>query len=243
MTDEELAAEVAELEQERERRRRREEAEQEKARIVAQVDALLLELQQLDGVQAGDEWKWPASAAGAYPHGAVVTWEGFTWTNEMSSNPHRPGESGWAIVPERDPDSGAEIPPPYVQPAGAHDAYPEGKRITWEDGLVYAAARDGVAHTPAEAAEEWRQVEDEPDEPEPADPDDADPEGEDPEEEDRGDDPEESPTPEIPEWEVGAAYEIGDELTYQGVTYRLIQNHTSAAHWPPDQVASIYEVI
>lgn len=232
MTDEELEAEVSRLELERERRRRREEAEQDRARIVAQVDALLLELQQLDGVQAGAEWEWPTTSAGAYPLGAVVTWEGRTWENITPSNPHAPGVSGWAIVPEVDPETGKEIPPPFVRPAGAHDAYHPGKTITWEDGLVYRPTRGGVVHTPAESPGDW-ELEAAPDpEPQPVEPDPDEDEPVDPK-------PEE---PALPGWEVGKAYTAGDQFTYQGATYSVLQGHTSAAHWPPDQVASLYEV-
>lgn len=237
MTDEELAELAGLVERERERRRRLEQVQQERAALIARVDALLLEIQQLDGVQAGAEWVPPVSASGAYPLGAVVTWEGRTWENITPSNPHQPGVSGWAIVPEVDPETGEDVPPPFVRPAGAHDAYKAGKRITWEDGETYEAVRDGVVHTPDEHAASWLLIEAEVEEPEPTGPD----------EDDETSDPEPEPEPEapaIPEWEVGATYKIGDELTYQGVHYRLIQNHTSAAHWPPGPgLESIYEVV
>lgn len=35
----------------------------------------------------------------------------------------------------------------------------------------------------------------------------------------------------------------GDLLTYKGKTYRIVQAHTSAAHWTPDAVASLYTVV
>ena len=47
----------------------------------------------------------------------------------------------------------------------------------------------------------------------------------------------------IPAWDPqGHAYKIDDRFTYQGVEYRVIQNHTSAAHWTPDAVPSLYAV-
>lgn len=39
--------------------------------------------------------------------------------------------------------------------------------------------------------------------------------------------------PATPEWAAGIAYKVGDEVTYQGATYRCLQAHTSAAHWYP----------
>lgn len=155
MTDQEIAEALAELQAVRDLREQLERAEEDKARIAAQVDDLLMQLQQLNGVQAGGEWVPPVSASGAYPLGAVVTHKGHTWENIVASNPHEPGVSGWAIAPEVGED-GEDVPPPYVQPAGAHDAYRELQRITWEDGKVYEAVRDGVVHTPGQDSSEWR---------------------------------------------------------------------------------------
>ena len=42
------------------------------------------------------------------------------------------------------------------------------------------------------------------------------------------------------EWAVGVAYEVGDEVTYQGVTYRCRQAHTSIATWTPPAVLSLW---
>lgn len=36
-----------------------------------------------------------------------------------------------------------------------------------------------------------------------------------------------------PEWAVGVAYAVNDEVTYQGATYRCLQAHTSIATWYP----------
>ena len=52
-----------------------------------------------------------------------------------------------------------------------------------------------------------------------------------------------------PEPEHGKPYapdvpvHAGDLLEYEGETYRVIQDHTTAAHWPPNAVASLYQRI
>lgn len=52
-----------------------------------------------------------------------------------------------------------------------------------------------------------------------------------------------------PEPEKGKPYEpdvpvkAGDLLEYEGATYRVIQDHTTAAHWPPNAVPSLYQQI
>jgi hypothetical protein len=47
----------------------------------------------------------------------------------------------------------------------------------------------------------------------------------------------------ISEWEVGVYYVIGDRISYLGVNYEVIQSHTSASHWTPDIVPSLYKVL
>lgn len=54
-----------------------------------------------------------------------------------------------------------------------------------------------------------------------------------------------TPTPEPPPgpapWDGnGHAYEVGDEVTYLGVTYRVRQAHTSQPTWTPDIVPVLY---
>jgi hypothetical protein len=45
------------------------------------------------------------------------------------------------------------------------------------------------------------------------------------------------------EWAVGVAYSVGDEVTYEGDTYRCIQAHTSIAPWIPPAVPALWELI
>lgn len=49
-----------------------------------------------------------------------------------------------------------------------------------------------------------------------------------------------TPAPAVAPYEVGKAYNVGDVLTYGGATYRVLQAHTSAAHWQPSTVPALY---
>lgn len=42
------------------------------------------------------------------------------------------------------------------------------------------------------------------------------------------------------EWAVGVAYQIDDEVTYQGITYRCRQAHTSQIGWQPPAVLALW---
>lgn len=55
-------------------------------------------------------------------------------------------------------------------------------------------------------------------------------------------DPPEQPG-EAPPYSVGIEYLPGSRFTYAGRTYEVLQAHTSAAHWPPDQAPSLYKVV
>lgn len=220
MTDDKLDQEIQQRLAERERRKALAEAP-------AQADALVERYQAALGREGGSEWERPDGLLSTYPLGAVHTHAGHMWESLRSANPDEPGVASWRIVPEVDPETGKEIPPPYVQPSGAHDAHPLRWRITWEDGLVYETTREAVAHTPAEAPEQWQLVQEEA----AADPDEPEPDQE----------PTDPDQPEVPAWEPGQVFDVGDKLTFDGITYVVLQEHTSAAHWPPDQVASLYE--
>ena len=107
--------------------------------------------------------------------------------------------------------------PAYIQPTGAHDAYPKGAYITFE-GKVYKSVIPANVWTPTAYARGWEQV--------------------------AGKDvPAQPVTPVAGPWETGKAYKVGDLVAYKGKTYRIVQAHTSAAHWTPDAVASLYTVV
>ena len=44
------------------------------------------------------------------------------------------------------------------------------------------------------------------------------------------------------EWEAGAAYEVGDIRTYEGVEYICLQGHTAIVGWEPPNVPALWEV-
>lgn len=191
------------------------------------IEHAIAEYQETTGKGAGEGWEQPTGPLNAYRQGAVVEHEGQIWVSTHGNNVHSPGQSGWRLKPELDED-GNEIPPPYVQPSGAHDAYQRGEMVTYE-GEVYRAVRDGVVHSPSEYPADWSHVIPatpiEPIEPDP----------------DEGEEPGE---PETPEWDGnGHSYETGDQVLYEGDAYKVIQDHTSAAHWTPDTVASLYEKV
>lgn len=53
-----------------------------------------------------------------------------------------------------------------------------------------------------------------------------------------------SDTPgEVPEWAIATPYAVGDEVTYQGQTYRCLQAHTSQPGWTPPAVPSLWTLI
>lgn len=107
--------------------------------------------------EPGAEWVQPTSALDAYPKDAVVTHAGHQYRSTVGVNVWRPTESGWRELSE------GSQPPAYEAPTGAHDAYQQGERITY-DGTVYEAVRDGVVHSPSEYPPDWREVEDSDDE-------------------------------------------------------------------------------
>lgn len=45
------------------------------------------------------------------------------------------------------------------------------------------------------------------------------------------------------EWQVGVAYSINDEVTYNGNTYKCLQSHTSIITWIPPNVPALWQLI
>jgi len=77
-----------------------------------------------DAHEDGQPWVQPSRAHNAYPLGMKVTHAGKTWENLTPANVWTPGVSGW-----REVVTGGGIPA-WVQPTGAHDAYPLGAQVT-----------------------------------------------------------------------------------------------------------------
>lgn len=42
-------------------------------------------------------------------------------------------------------------------------------------------------------------------------------------------------------WQAGLELKKGDTVTFEGTTYQVLKDHTSAEHWPPDQAHSLYK--
>ena len=99
----------------------------------------------------------------------------------------------------------------YRQPTGAHDAYHKGDVVRF-DGHLYEAVDGVVVHSPGDYPAGWK----------------------------RNDEAEVAPTPDAPAWATGVQYQSGDLVEYEGTVYKVLQAHTSAAHWPPNAVASLY---
>ncbi|MEV0611545.1 lytic polysaccharide monooxygenase [Polymorphospora rubra] len=44
-------------------------------------------------------------------------------------------------------------------------------------------------------------------------------------------------------WRAGTAYQVGDQVTFNGVTYRCRQAHTAIAGWEPPYVAALWQQV
>ena len=79
-------------------------------------------------VKFAPPWIQPAGADvdGFEPYsvGKIVFHNGFLWTSTVENNVWEPGVSGWRRVPGQD-----GLPPPWIQPTGALDAYTIGEQV------------------------------------------------------------------------------------------------------------------
>lgn len=103
--------------------------------------------------------------------------------------------------------------PAWVQPTGAHDAYPAGW-IVEHEGALWRSTKPANVWAPGTAGL-WEKIT----------------AGQ------AGDPP---ATPDAPDWAIGVAYEIDDLVTYQGVVYRCVQAHVSQAGWEPSSVPALW---
>lgn len=44
----------------------------------------------------------------------------------------------------------------------------------------------------------------------------------------------------VEHWASGVTYQTGKRLNYNGVIYKVLQNHTSQSDWKPDETSSLY---
>lgn len=132
--------------------------------------------------------------------------------------------------------------PPYVQPTGAHDAFPTGARVA-DEGRIWRNDLDKLnVWKPGTMNAGWTDITDEllaehnPPAPEPEE--DGQPEG-------GGQEPDgaETAEPAVQEWAPNLNVTPGERYQFQGDTYEVIQGHTSAAHWPPNAVPALYRKV
>jgi len=102
---------------------------------------------------------------------------------------------------------------PWVQPQGAHDAYPLGAQVH-HNGRLWQSNIDANVWEPG-VMDLWADLGPWPPngEPEP---------------------------PEEPEWAPWTAYKVGDIVTYQGLRYQCRQSHTSQPGWEPPNVLALW---
>lgn len=128
--------------------------------------------------------------------------------------------------------------PAWVQPTGAHDAYPAGRIVSHGRKLYRSLIAANVWEPGAETVPSglWEEVT-AADAPSTG--------GDDTTTGTDGDattsDDTATGTTTVPEWDGnGHAYTAGDQVTYQGAVYTVVQSHTSQADWAPDAVPALY---
>lgn len=47
----------------------------------------------------------------------------------------------------------------------------------------------------------------------------------------------------FPSWASGVSYTVNDRIRYEGILYKVLQNHTSQADWTPDIAVSLYVAV
>lgn len=88
-------------------------------------------------------WVQPTGAQDAYPLDTVITYNTKTWVSLVDANVWEPGVSAWREV------WASSTPPEWVQPTGAHDAYPLGAIVshngfTWQSDYEANVWEPGV---------------------------------------------------------------------------------------------------
>lgn len=181
----------------------------------AALDEIVRERGEAAGRRIGDSWARPTSAVDAYPTDAVVTHGGRTWRNLTPANVWEPGESGWREISADD-----AVPPAFVPPTGAHDAYTKGDRVSFE-GSAWRSLIDANVWAPDELMHTWSREGTiaEGEEPAPAEP---------------------APTPGTPLWGPGLVLGVGDRVEHRGVVYAVRQAHTTQAGWEPQNLPALF---
>lgn len=110
--------------------------------------------------------------------------------------------------------------PAWVQPTGAHDAYPAG-RIVQHDGTLWRSLIAANVWEPGStgASTLWEKVTDSQAGTAPA-------------------------APTAPAWDGGGhAYKVGDLVTYSGNVYQCVQAHTASVGWEPPSVPALWSLV
>jgi chitinase len=55
--------------------------------------------------------------------------------------------------------------------------------------------------------------------------------------------PTSTPPSGVQPWAPNVAYTVGDEVTYNGVTYKCLQSHTSQVGWEPPNVPALWQPV
>lgn len=211
MTDAELRQVAEDVRAERDRRALL-------STIPEQVNGLLGQMLDAEGVTEGSEWKQTTLG---YPVGREVTYplpdseEVGTWVNRQPGNRYAPGSpgGGWSLQP---PDE--NTPALWVRPAWAELGYDTGDEVTfptYADGAVYRSLIDQNTHSPAEYPDGWERLGGEPPAP----------------------DPDEVPVWVEPTWsaEEGGAYPYGAKVHYPTADDPVyVSTFDGWNTWPPD---------
>lgn len=105
---------------------------------------------------------------------------------------------------------------PWVQPLGAHDAYPLGAVVA-HGGKVWESRHPANVWTPGGAGVPsglWADV--------------------------TKNAPAPAPAPSAPAWRAGEAVKAGDRRTHGGTVYAVIQPHTTQTGWEPPAVPALW---
>ena len=110
-------------------------------------------------------------------------------------------------------------PPPgatWVQPTGAHDAYPLRATVI-HSGRLWESAHPFNVWEPG-TGDLWT---------------------------DRGvaDTPDPFPVEDFPEWAPNVSVNVGDVYSYNGVAYSVVQAHTTQAGWEPPAVPALWKKV
>lgn len=108
-------------------------------------------LDEVAGAEDAPAWVQPQGAHDAYPMDAAVTHNGKAWRSLVVANVWQPGVSGWRLVWGQ----GGDQWPEWVQPTGAHDAYPIGAKVTFS-GARYVSLINNNVWSPAAYPQGWQ---------------------------------------------------------------------------------------